>query len=130
MLHLQTPWLLHFLTLWSPPLEQSPQYHDIEDIVLLLSAVAEYPPEILTPPVPGQTQIEGSSKTLQCQAVANPTPVYSWLHDNTFVAVNKTSSTLRLQNLSQGSSGLYRCLVSNLLGAELSLAAEVKVAGV
>jgi len=100
MIHLQNPRLLHFLTLWSPPLEQSPQYHGIEGIILLLSAVAEYPPEILTPPVPGQTQIEGSSKTLQCRAVANPTPVYSWLHDNTFVAVNKTSGTLRLSMLS------------------------------
>lgn len=97
--------------------------------VLSLSAISEYPPEILTPPLPGQTQIEGSSKTLQCRAVANPTPVYSWLHDGRFVAVNKTSGTLRLQNLQQSSSGVYRCLASNSLGAELSHAAEVKVAG-
>ncbi|XP_076440901.1 protein sidekick-like isoform X2 [Babylonia areolata] len=90
--------------------------------------VLEYPPQILEQPKPGQIETEGSRKTLHCEADGNPSPLYSWLLDGNFVSVNQTYGMLRRENLQLSDAGQYRCLASNSQGAELSKAAQVKVA--
>ena len=94
----------------------------------ILSTAPEFAPEIVTQPVPGQIQIEGSIKTLFCRASGNPAPVYRWLHDEQFASENSSGGSLRIQNLQVSDAGLYRCLAVNPLGGVLSKAADVKVA--
>jgi hypothetical protein len=79
--------------------------------------------------VAGQAQVEGTVKMLQCKALANPQPLFTWLHNGNVILANQTVSTLRLQSLTQAAAGEYRCLVSNYLGSELSAAANVQVIG-
>ncbi|KAL8567567.1 hypothetical protein ACOMHN_054381 [Nucella lapillus] len=90
--------------------------------------VTEYPPRILDQPTPGQIETENSGKTLYCFADGNPSPLYSWLHDGSLGLRNQTGGTLRIQSLKLSDAGQYRCLAVNSQGAELSKAAQVKVA--
>lgn len=89
-------------------------------------APAEYLPEISEAPLSGMSQMEGTSKTLTCKAFASPMPQYSWFHSGQLVSA-QNSSALRFPNLTLDDAGEYRCLASNYLGAELSMAANVAV---
>lgn len=91
------------------------------------------PPEIVTSPDAGMIQLVGSTKSLTCSAAGSPNPVYSWIQNDVYYKNYSRNDvnmkTLRIVNLQENDSGMFRCLASNSLGAELSQAAEIKVAG-
>ncbi|PVD38929.1 hypothetical protein C0Q70_01554 [Pomacea canaliculata] len=90
------------------------------------------PPEIVTSPDAGMIQLVGSTKSLTCSAAGSPNPVYSWIQNDVYYKNYSRNDvnmkTLRIVNLQENDSGMFRCLASNSLGAELSQAAEIKVA--
>ena len=63
-----------------------------------------------------------SSVRLKCRATGNPRPTITWLKDKQVIRNDdhhhhKPMWTLKLQDLKEGHSGKYTCLVSNRLGA-------------
>lgn len=89
-------------------------------------------PEIFIHPK-NDTQEEGLSLTLYCNATGNPSPTISWtkngnsLSDNKRIIFSGKNETLSIANLNRTDSGYYRCVTGNSLGNDTSRNAKVDV---
>ena len=69
---------------------------------------------------------EGTHHIIQCTFNGVPTPTVTWSHNNSTltngsdditIATDESSSTLTIITLTEDDSGVYTCMVSNLVGS-------------
>lgn len=76
---------------------------------------------------------EGKSVTFFCNATANPLPTTSWTKDGSPITdysriiLSADNKVLTITNVSRKDRGKYRCVVSNKLGNDTSIAAALNV---
>ena len=79
------------------------------------------------------TKTEGENVTLHCNATGYPFPTLSWTKDGSDISNNSRISfsaekkQLAITKASRVDSGAYRCVASNSLGNDTSMAAVVDV---
>ena len=79
------------------------------------------------------TKTEGENITLHCNATGYPPPTLSWTKDGSDISNNSRISfsadkkQLAITKASRVDSGAYRCVASNSLGNDTSIAAVVDV---
>ena len=71
--------------------------------------------------------------TLSCDDTGNPVPTISWTKDgspissNSSVSLSADNKRLSITNVNRNDSGEYRCVTTNSVGNEISIAAIVDV---
>ena len=79
------------------------------------------------------TKTEGENVTLHCNATGYPLPTLSWTKDGSDIrnalriSFSADKKQLVIIKASQVDSGVYRCVASNSLGNDTSIAAVVDV---
>ena len=79
------------------------------------------------------TKTEGENVTLRCNATGYPPPTLSWTKDGSDISKNPRFSfseekkQLAITKASRVDSGAYRCVATNSLGDDTSMAAVVDV---
>lgn len=89
-------------------------------------------PRITTSPVMHQTVEAGGVVTLSCNAQADPTPEYLWLHnlaplDLSDDRITISGGVLNVKNVTDSDKGEYQCLVSNSKGFAASSTSTLTV---
>ncbi|XP_077344280.1 immunoglobulin superfamily member 10 [Lithobates pipiens] len=98
------------------------------DRLLVTLSVITYPPRILQGKSREITVHSGSSINLKCQAEARPFPTITWILSNETIASEKsahnhkvfvqTDGTLIIKEVSIYDRGIYKCLATNIAGAD------------
>ena len=79
------------------------------------------------------TETEGENVTLHCNALGYPLPTLSWTKDgfdisnNPRISFSTDKKQLAITKASRVDSGAYRCVATNSLGNDTSLAAVLDV---
>ncbi|XP_042199757.1 V-set and immunoglobulin domain-containing protein 2-like [Callorhinchus milii] len=94
---------------------------------IFVNLIVQVPPSTPQCTVSGKPHV-GNNITLSCRSTeGRPSPVYVWSEVNpspgtsaaTNVKKDNSKGTLTLRNLTEGNSGTYRCVASNILGQDL-----------
>lgn len=91
-------------------------------------------PYITTQPTSTQTVEVGGTANIACQAIGDPAPEYSWLHESVPIDLAEQKNrivsehgNLRIHNVSESDKGGYLCIASNQLGTVTSIMSNLMV---
>ena len=81
-------------------------------------------------------RLVGESRTFTCTIAGVPTPTVTWYHDNvqlndggrfSITRVSPSMATLTISGLTEGDTGMYQCIASNVVGrTQASWALQVR----